>query len=138
MINITLEGDIKMTADASQSKENEYSEIMNRVSEKSKNKGFYLRKLGDEHAFKLKTTHSNVIAEITLLEDLHKAIQNAPLEAIAFHIKDGNDFANWINYVVGDWGLGSQINTITETDPRKAKTKILEVMGGRISRLKLV
>jgi len=118
---------------------NEYGEIMNRVNEKkSGGRHLYLRRVKDEHSFKLKTDYSEIIAEILFLEDLHKAIQEAPPEAIAFHTKRGNDFAEWISYAVGDWWLGSQIGAIKETDPEKVRAEMLKLMGERISRLRLI
>lgn len=136
---------MKMNAKISQSKRDEYKkfhdygEIMNRVNEKkSGDRHLYLRRVKDEYSFKLKTDHSEIIAEILFLEDLHKAIQEAPSEAITFHTERGNDFAEWISYAVGDWWLGSQIGAIKKTDSEKVRSEMLKLIGERISRLRLI
>ena len=46
----------------------------------------YLKAVGIDKSFKMKTNHGSVVAEIYDLEGLKEAIEKAPAEAILFHM----------------------------------------------------
>ncbi|HHQ44520.1 MAG TPA: hypothetical protein ENN13_00075 [Candidatus Altiarchaeales archaeon] len=81
-----------------------------------------------DHAFLLKTNEGNIISEITLLCDLHESIKYAPLSSIAFHLRGENDFANWVEYAVGDKPLADKLRAITYDSILEARQKLLKVL----------
>ena len=96
----------------------------------------YLRKVKDEHVFRLKTDHTNVIAEVMLIEGLCEELKKAPDQAIAFHMTGRNDFASWVKDCVGDWYLGSRIERVALADPASTKANLIKVLEDRIYKLK--
>ncbi len=96
----------------------------------------YLRKVKDEHVFRLKTDHTNVIAEIMLIEGLCEELKKAPDQAIAFHMAGRNDFASWVKDCVGDWYLGSRMEKVSLVDPASTKANLIKVLEDRIYKLK--
>jgi len=107
-----------------------------RIMEGKNNEHPYLEKVKDEKAFKLKTDHSNVIAEVMLLEGLRDELRKAPDEAVVFHMSGRNDFANWIKDSIGDWWLGSRIEKVQLSDPAATKASIVKILDERIGKLK--
>ena len=57
---------------------------------------YYFRKVKPRQSFKLKKNPQELISEILSLEDLLKALERAPPEAIVFHLQGRNDFADWV------------------------------------------
>ncbi|MEA3254746.1 MAG: hypothetical protein U9Q22_02810 [Candidatus Altiarchaeota archaeon] len=115
-----------------------FTEVLGRIKEKSRNRHLYRRKVEEGDSFKLKTSHSRMIGEVSVLEDLYKAIQEAPCEAIVFHMERCNDFAEWISYAVGDWCLGCEMRDVEGADPEEARAEMLKILSERINRLKLI
>ncbi len=96
----------------------------------------YLKAVKGEHAFKLKTDHNNVVAEITVLEGLCEGIKKAPGDAIVFHMSGRNDFAAWIKDAVGDWWLGSKVEKVQLKSPEETRAALVRVMEERIYKLR--
>lgn len=95
----------------------------------------YLRKVGEGESFKLKEDHDKVIAEIRLLEELAEAINSVPDSSIAFHIREGNDFARWIRNCVGDSLLADALEEV-RGNPGEVRGLLAETIGSRISQLR--
>ena len=84
----------------------------------------------------LKSNHNQLLAEITLLEDLANELKNAPDEAINFHLSDGNDFAQWIGSVLGDKKLAKQVTEIEVEEGQAPKDQLVSLIELRIQQLK--
>jgi hypothetical protein len=95
----------------------------------------YLKAVSNEESFKLKLDHNEVISEIFLLEDLAEAIETSPDQAIEFHTRDVNDFANWVKYSIGDRLLADAIEEI-KGEPKDVKRQLAETIKPRIMQLK--
>jgi hypothetical protein len=96
----------------------------------------YLRRVKDEHSFKLKTNHNSTIAEIHVIEGLRDCLRGAPDEAIVFHMTGRNDFASWVKDCVGDWWLGSRIEKVELADPATTRAHLVRALDDRIARLR--
>lgn len=95
----------------------------------------YLSCVSAEHSFKLKTGHADIIDDIFFLEDLANAVSDVPDEAIAFHLERGNDFARWVNDVIGDAELAGRLEGIEYSSADETRQKIVEAMEDRIIEL---
>ncbi len=95
----------------------------------------YLSCVSAEHSFKLKTGHADIIDDIFFLEDLASAVSDVPDEAISFHLERGNDFARWVNDVIGDAELAGRLGTIEYTSADETRHKIVEAVENRIIEL---
>jgi len=91
-----------------------------------------------DHAFRLKTDHGQVIAEISMLEGLCESLKKSPSEAIVFHMSGRNDFATWIKDAVGDWWLGSKVEKVQLKTPEETRNALVRVMEERIYKLRNV
>ncbi|MFZ2456461.1 MAG: hypothetical protein WAX07_08290 [Candidatus Altiarchaeia archaeon] len=96
----------------------------------------YLKAVKNEQAFKFKTDHSQVVAEVLMLEGLCENIKKAPGDAILFHMNGRNDFAAWIKDAVGDWWLGSKVEKVQAKTPEETRTALVRVMEERIYKLR--
>ncbi|MBD3260594.1 MAG: hypothetical protein GF334_02780 [Candidatus Altiarchaeales archaeon] len=66
--------------------------------------------------FKLRD-NEKVLSEVSLVEDLAKAVSEAPVSAVAFHLRDGNDFADWVEHAAEDGNLAEKLrNAARATD----------------------
>ncbi|MFH1721404.1 MAG: DUF5752 family protein [Candidatus Altiarchaeota archaeon] len=108
-------------------------EIESEIEEKDQHP--YLSCVSSEHSFKLKTGHADIIEDIFFLEDLAKAVNNVPDQAISFHLERGNDFASWVRDVIGDQELSKRLEKIEQKTPKEAREKIVEAMEDRIIEL---
>jgi hypothetical protein len=96
----------------------------------------YLRRVGDERKFILKKDHDRIISYVSHLEELSQEIQKADEESIRFHLREGNDFANWIKTSVGDAELAEKIQSIGCDEVEKAKKHLASAIYERIDSLK--
>ncbi|HEX55464.1 MAG: hypothetical protein DRO94_02105 [Candidatus Altiarchaeales archaeon] len=100
----------------------------------------YLRPVESENSFKLKRDHDVVIAEIHDIEGLRNAIEIVPGDVIAFHMDNRNDFAAWIESIVGCNTLGKALQEIqlNSEDIESTRRKLVEVLDLSISLMKEV
>jgi len=96
----------------------------------------YLRRVSSERAFKLKRNHDEVLSECLLLEELKEAIENAPEEAILFHLDGRNDFASWVREEIGDLELSGNLEYIRPSKTIDVKSELVHVLNSRIKALK--
>jgi hypothetical protein len=87
------------------------------------------------HAFQLKSDHENHIEACASLPTLHKAVESAPIKAIAFHLARGNDFAAWAKNTLGDAELAGRLSAIQAKDAEDAKLKVSAILHERITEL---
>jgi len=80
----------------------------------------YLKAVGVDKSFRMKTDHGSVVAEIFDLEGLKAAIEKAPPEAILFHMDNRNDFAAWVGNVISCTTLSEVIQKI---EPNRANVE---------------
>jgi hypothetical protein len=97
----------------------------------------YLRRVGSGQSFKLKRNHDEVVSDCLFLEELRDAIGKAPLESILFHLDGRNDFAAWVNEVVGDLELGRDLEYIKPSNTVDLRSGLLHVLNSRIKDLKI-
>ena len=102
-----------------------YTELASGIRKPKDIRHPYLHPVHKDSSFKLKSDHDTVIQEIHQLEDLHKAIERAPPEAIVFHMNERNDFANWIGDVVGYQILSQKVNEIELDEPERTRWKLV-------------
>ncbi len=123
-----------------------YTELIGRID---KGNGFSIREQGSRsythpylqpveknYSFKFKKDHWTTVAEILCLEELYGKLQEAPPEAIAFHMERQNDFAIWIRNVVGDWWLSEDLDNTKLSEPEQTRAELIKVLGHRIRLLK--
>ena len=96
----------------------------------------FLRKVSQECRFILKSDHDKVLSEIALLEDLAEALAKSPTEVVAFHTRQGNDFAAWIGTVVGDTELAARLSTIESATLEETKSKTVSAIRERVDSIK--
>lgn len=96
----------------------------------------YLRRVSSERAFRLKRNHDEVLSECHLLEELKGAIENAPEEAILFHLDGRNDFATWVREEIGDLELGADLERIRPSKTIDVRSELVHVLDSRIKALK--
>ncbi|MFH1788823.1 MAG: DUF5752 family protein [Candidatus Altiarchaeota archaeon] len=95
----------------------------------------YLRQVGKARAFLLKDDHAHILGEACMLEGLVAALDGAPVDAIRFHMRDGNDFAGWVRDVVGDEKLAGILSEIALKDPEETRRLLLTAMRHRVMEL---
>ena len=71
-----------------------------------------MRSVEKHESFKLKKDHHSVVAEICDLQSLRDAIDEAPDEAILFHLDGRNDYAEWIGAVLGSKTLQDAVGRV--------------------------
>jgi hypothetical protein len=96
----------------------------------------YLRKVNSQNKFVLKAGHDRVLGEIALLEDLAETLVNAPTDVVAFHLRSGNDFAEWIQHSVGDAELAHNVRGIKAADSEQSRNQIVSAIRARVDSLK--
>jgi len=96
----------------------------------------YLRRVSSERAFRLKRNHDEVLSECHLLEELKGAIENAPEEAILFHLDGRNDFATWVREEIGDLELGADLERIRPSKTIDVRSELVHVLDSRIKALR--
>lgn len=97
----------------------------------------FLRKVEEERAFWLCIDHFKTIAKVLSLEELLTALKKAPFQVFLHHLRRGNnDFADWVEDVVGDSLLAKRLKRIKESEPKKLAEKIIETFDERIKELK--
>jgi hypothetical protein len=95
-----------------------------------------LSEVEDWHAFNLKTAEDNVVCACRSLTHLFNALFKSGPEAVAFHTSRGNDFAAWIEDVVGDRLLAERIKNVDTTNTEQARAKISLLIYRRIQELR--
>ncbi|MDD5112355.1 MAG: DUF5752 family protein [Candidatus Altiarchaeota archaeon] len=106
--------------------------IMGLRSEKFTGRHPLLSDVITEHAFQLKTGESTTVATCASIQALRDAILKTPLEAVAFHLGRGNDFANWAANVLGDNILAERLLKIDAKNPEYARLRIAQTLSNRI------
>lgn len=98
----------------------------------------YLRPVDLEESFKLKSDHNEVIVEILTLEALKKALEGVPDSSIIFHMDGRNDFAKWIEDVIGCETLSKEFSKIrlNEKNPEETRRELVKVLDYTIKLLK--
>lgn len=92
----------------------------------------FLRHVGKARAFLLKDDHANILGEVCMLSGLIEAIEDAPAEAVEFHMRDGNDFAGWVGEVVGDEKLAQVLSDVKYEDPEETRRMLLTCLRHRV------
>jgi len=96
-----------------------------------------LKDVPENNAFWLKTDHYNVITQIRNLNDFAKEITKAPTAAIVHHLREGrNDFADWIEFVVGDKVLSEKLRKIKAKNWKSMQKEIVFLVTQRIKQIK--
>lgn len=86
---------------------------------------YYLRSV--DNPFWLCKGPFDTICGCYSLNDLMNTLKSAPAEVITHHItNEKNDFANWINEVIGLKTLGTKILKLKATTPEALKSKIVK------------
>jgi hypothetical protein len=94
-----------------------------------------LRTVGNEEAFYFYEDIGKPTGESARsLSDFLEKIKSVKLESLAFHLQR-KDFQNWINKILGDSKLSRKIGRIPPTCNEELRTKIQEVVEGRIKEL---
>jgi alpha-amylase len=97
-----------------------------------------LRRLYPEKGFQFfkKFVSSTGLTALSL-EDFHKKIKKININSILFHWKRG-DFERWINIIIGDKKLASQISKLSKNKIKgeKLRRTLLKIIGTRIKELK--
>ena len=88
----------------------------------------YFRQVNPLESFKLRKSPKEPIAEIFSLEDLLMGIERAPQEAIIFHLRNGNDFAQWVNKIIGYQELSKKLKQVKLTHPEEARQKLVSLL----------
>ena len=96
----------------------------------------YLRNVGGDQKFILKTNADTVLAEISHLEDLGEVMSSMPKDSLEFHLQNGNDFASWIQAAVGDAKLADQIRGIDYSNIDSARSQVVSTIRERVDSLK--
>lgn len=88
-----------------------------------------MRSVESHESFKLKKDHQSVVAEIFDLPGLRDAIQDAPDEAILFHLDGRNDYAAWIGAVLGSKALQEAVGQVDNSmGAGKARQELLDTL----------
>jgi hypothetical protein len=97
----------------------------------------FLEEVEEAKAFWLKIAHEKILTKVRDLGSLVKELAKAPAEAVAFHLREGkNDFANWIEDVVGDRVLAIRLRALKARNWREMQRKIVETIKKRIDEIK--
>jgi len=96
----------------------------------------FLRKVDLDKRFILKADHDKILSEVLMLEELAETIVVSPAEAIAFHTREGNDFAAWVKGAVGDAELAQNLSAIDYSKPAEAKNRVVSTILERVDSLK--
>jgi hypothetical protein len=96
----------------------------------------FLRKVKLENKFILKSGHDTVLSEIQHLEELAESLAKSPAEAVAFHTREGNDFAAWVKGAVGDTELAQTLETLKSANPAETKDKVVSAIRERVDSIK--
>lgn len=106
------------------------------MEKKPKMKHRYLKPVGSEDSFILKTDHEQVIGQIHSLEELRDTLVEVPGDAIAFHMDNRNDFANWLNTAISCETLSNAIADVELKDnPEETRQQLLGLLNFTISLL---
>lgn len=100
----------------------------------------YLRPVGLEDSFKLKNDHDEIIVEILTLDALKTAIDGVSDTSLIFHLDGRNDFAAWIENVIGCRALSKEFAKIklNEKHPEETRRQLVKVLDYTLSLLKEV
>jgi hypothetical protein len=96
----------------------------------------YLRKVGADMKFVLKTGHDNIVKEVEMLEELANTLAASSSDAVAFHTREGNDFSAWIAGAVGDNELAEKVAAIKMDTHEETKNKLISAIWERVDTLK--
>jgi len=110
--------------------------VRDRLSLKKRLKHPYLRRVGVDRSFKLKSSCGGVLCKVDLLTDLVNAVRYAPSDSIAYHMVEQNDFAVWVKKVVGDDTLSERLSEVEFSSSEVAREKLLEILDSRVKELK--
>jgi hypothetical protein len=116
-----------------------YLELKKAIYGKKSQQHPHLRKVNLEQAFRLKRNSHETISEIFSLEDLLKAIERAPEDALIFHMKNGkNDFASWVEEIFENEVLSKKFREITlkEENPEETRWKLVGALYNEIAVLR--
>ncbi|MCD6403595.1 hypothetical protein DRN62_02160 [Nanoarchaeota archaeon] len=95
-----------------------------------------LNKVEESKAFWLKTDHYNVVDRVRSLPELAKKLSQAPTSAVIHHLREGkNDFAQWIEDVIGDKVLAKRLRGIKAKNWEEMKNKIVKEINKRIKQI---
>ncbi|MBN2014680.1 MAG: hypothetical protein JW778_05825 [Candidatus Altiarchaeota archaeon] len=100
----------------------------------------YLRPVDLEASFKLKNDHDDVIVEILTLTALKTAIEGVPDTSLIFHMDGRNDFAAWINDVVGCKALSMEFAKVrlNEKHPEETRKQLVKILDYTLTLLEEV
>ncbi|MBU0762440.1 MAG: hypothetical protein KKD39_05390 [Candidatus Altiarchaeota archaeon] len=96
----------------------------------------YLRKVSADSKFILKKDHDQIVSQIEFLEELAEAVLTSESDALKFHLRCGNDFAEWIQTSVGDAELAQSIRSIDYNNVDDAKKQFATTIFQRVDSLK--
>ncbi|VVB52545.1 Uncharacterised protein [uncultured archaeon] len=105
------------------------------VGEKDSRQHYYLRDVGKQNQFYIKSNNRETIACARSLDELHNYLLSTPANVFAFHAPS-YDFSNWVNSVIGDKELANQISKIEHDGGLNARAKTIEALGSRVRELK--
>lgn|GEM_PF-1183176 len=95
-----------------------------------------LSNVGEAYKFQLKQDHDEIIGEASYLAELRDIVGDSPTDAIIYHLRDdGNDFADWVQDVLGDRELADTLRKIELISPAQTKESILKTLDYRIKDL---
>ena len=94
-----------------------------------------LRTVGNEVAFYFYEAIGKPTGEsANSLSDFLEKIKSVKLESLVFHLQR-RDFQNWISKILGDSKLANRVGRIPLSHDDELRTKIQEVVEGRIKEL---
>jgi hypothetical protein len=94
-----------------------------------------LRTVGNEEAFYFYEDIGKPTGESARsLSDFLEKVKSVKLKSLMFHLQR-KDFQNWINKILGDSKLARKIGRIPPAHDEGLRTKIQEVVEGRIKEL---
>jgi len=136
----TLHLDMTVLSDTSEQAPNILAELINRRLDELNQSRFsgthpMLEDVEPWHAFHFKAGETKVIGVCTSMHSLLDILHPSPLEAVKFHLSRGNDFADWIENVIGDDNLSRRIREIDPSNPHYAKIRISRLISERIGEL---
>jgi len=95
----------------------------------------YLRKVAGGNEFIIKETDADIIAHVSILDELADIMAIASKQTMDFHLKEGNDFSSWIKGVIGDAELAEKINSIDYSDTESGRDKAVSAIRERVDEL---
>ncbi len=94
-----------------------------------------LNPVGEAYTFKLKADHDEVVGEAAFLEELRDGILASPTDVVIYHMREGNDFADWARDVLGDQTLSDALRSVELISPKKTQELLAKIIDMRIKEL---